>query len=89
MAEARALGANEVRFLDGRAVAGEQFRAAVQHADIVVLIIAWVKHAVEDLLRAHAPSGVVVARMRTAGLRAFRESLLVAVAPSGGATRVS
>lgn len=79
-AEARALGAERVEFLDGRAVSGEHARGAARAADVIVINVAWVTHSLHDVVVRAACPGAVVVRMRTPGLTAFRRAVVASLA---------
>ena len=75
-AEAVAMGAAGVEFMDGMAKPGPRLAACVGAADLVVFNLAWAKHSAQETVEAHLSPGSRLARMRQAGLRAFREAVL-------------
>ena len=81
-AEAVALGARAVTFLDAVNKPGDRLAAAVSAADVVVLVVGRAKHGVEECTRKHLRAGTPLILVRRAGMGAFRAALL---GISGGA----
>ena len=75
-AEALALGAAGVVFLDGRAAPGDRLAAAVGAADVVVLVVAWAKHSTDGTVRKGLRRDAVLVVVPQAGIRAFREGVM-------------
>jgi len=71
-AEALAMGASSVEFFDGMTHPNDLLAGLCASADVVVLNLAWCKHVTSEAV---GRSRARVARMRVAGLKAFREAL--------------
>ncbi len=78
-AEALAMGAASVVFLNARATPGERLASATQAADVVVLIAAWAKHSTDGCVCRHLRQDAVMLRVRHAGVQAFRHTVVAAM----------
>jgi hypothetical protein len=72
-AEATALGASGVEFIDGMVHPGAHLRHLIEGADCVVVCLAWTKHSTSGIVRRHARGRIC--EMTIAGLRAFRDAV--------------
>ena len=78
-AEALAMGAAAVAFLNARATPGERLASATQAADVVVLIAAWAKHSTDGCVCRNLRQDAVMLRVRQAGVQAFRHTVATAM----------
>ena len=79
-AEAVAMGAESVVFVNGMALAGERLAAAARAASAVVLVTAFAKHSTQQCARKHLSEGASMILVPQAGMRAFRDAVATAMA---------